>query len=104
MIDKKIEEAAKMYAWDNRSDEGGEENLLDKKRAFRTGINWFLGNLWHLISEEPKEERELLVKTYNDDEYHIVRNRDDWKELVRIYDITRLLYIEDLQEGGNHEQ
>ena len=56
MIDeKKIEEAAEEYA--------SKRDIFLKCEChigFKAGINWFLGNLWHDASEEPKDKSAIL--------------------------------------------
>lgn len=107
MIDeKKIEETAKEYAWNNRSDEGGEEDMLDKKRAFKSGIHWLYNNLWHPASEIPEPDKWILYEY----DYH----GEPAYDTVRIYpphatkrwilfiphNCTRWLYIDDLLKGS----
>lgn len=109
MIDKKkIEEAAKLYAWNNRSDEGGEEDMLDKKRAFRLGINWFLDGLWHDASEDPKEAGAqilLELEFYGKRQYQVYIYSDlpFYSDIVDNYNVVRWLYIDDLLKGGTHD-
>lgn len=96
MIDeKKIEEAADKEC-------GG---LALAKEGFKAGINWYLNNLWHYASEEPKDKSEILIEGANpigkrtviDSVFFI-----DWKILVKDYGITRWLHIDDLMKGGNN--
>ena len=102
MIDKKkITEAAKLYAWDNRSDEGGEEDTLDKMRAFKTGIKWFLNNLWHDASEEPEMYRLLLVQFQDGSIILLTYSvKGTWGYIVNRIPKRRWLYIDDLLKGG----
>lgn len=58
--DKKIEEAANEYSQDNC----GYSYDIEKLLAFEQGAKWaideFLKDLWHPISEEPKESVFML--------------------------------------------
>ena len=106
MIDeKKIEEALNQYV--------DEDYIYDFglfAKGFKAGINWFLDNLWHDASEEPKEDRLVLTDTQSiANKGHIcwqavkltpngfIRN---WSNYVKATMITRWLYLEDLQKGG----
>lgn len=71
--------------------------------AFKAGINWFLDNLWHDASEEPKDKSAILFRYTGSmckfaslDEV----DADDWKQAVKELSITRWLYIDDLLKGG----
>lgn len=75
--------------------------------AFKAGINWFLDNLWHDASEEPKDrEKEILyISNINFigmlcSKYLRMYRKESWKDIVSCFDITRWLYIEDLLKGG----
>ena len=87
----------------------GEEDILDKKRAFRSGINWFLDNLWHDASEEPKENIDILVEYLYDNDRKFVKlgfhkpSFYPWQQKIINERITRWLYIDDLRKGGTHE-
>ena len=79
--------------------------------AFRKGAKWaineFLKNLWHPVSEEPEENRNILIEhkcgdlLYHTEEYDCYYD-DPWDFKVRILNITRWCYIDDLlpKEGG----
>lgn len=106
MIDeKKIEEAAKEYA-----ENSGFITKDCYKVGFKVGINWFLDNLWHDASEEPKEGMLVLTDTQSiANKGHVcwqavklnpngfIRN---WSNYVKATKITRWLYIDDLLKGG----
>lgn len=105
MIDKNmIEKYAEDYAYHNCSEEENYAAYL----AFIAGINWFLGNLWHFTSEEPKrtnQENEFveclvrfkdgIVCLYNYDTWHHwwCSDEDNQKFLGLI---DKWLYIDDL--------
>lgn len=112
--DKKKEEVAKVvvekeYAKDIPIIKGTFKN------GFNTGINWFLDNLWHDVSEEPERDRDILLE-YENGHPSDVRKRlpyqyeniysslceKYWSAMVKIEKITRWLYIDDLltKEGG----
>ena len=106
MIDKKIEEAAKEYAksqFDNY-------DIHASTAGFIAGINWFLDNLWHDASEEPKRDTEnitFLVVECNDRSYRrfqIVKLLYDggYEDIVYMLEVTRWLYLDDLLKGGNN--
>lgn len=95
MIDeKKIEEAAekesyKIWCSDTRD---------FYVEGFKAGINWFLDNLWHDASEEPKEGL-LLVEYYGGMMYlfSLVHTKD-YK--YPNSSVKRWLNIADLLKGG----
>lgn len=103
MIDeKKIEEAA----FDETFGMYGESESLE------SGIKQFLRDLWHSTREEPEDNRNLLIEQrcnnirpnlyyYNAEEYNSCYD-DPWDVKVRILNITRWLYIDDLlpKKGG----
>lgn len=117
MIDnRKIEEATERQL-NNLGSYGLNEDELDKigsmvlyreedvKESFKAAINWFLNNLWHDASEEPKDKSAILFrytgpmcKWASLDKV----DADDWKQTVKELGITRWLYIDDLfpKEGG----
>lgn len=116
MIDeKKIEEAAEKQLDDLGSYKLNEDELgrigsfalyreEDVKEIFKAGINWFLDNLWHDASEEPKSNTTMatcLVK--HKDGMQKVRFYDtEYKRWIDEYhcDISCWLYIDDLLKGG----
>ena len=117
MIDeKKIEEAAINHISSNEyasynSGEVEDEMILEKaKESFKAGINWFLDNLWHDASEEPKRDTEnitFLVVECNDRSYRrfqIVKLLYDggYEDIVYMLEVTRWLYLDDLLKGGNN--
>ena len=73
-------------------------------------INEFLKDLWHPNTEEPEENRNILIEhkcgdlLYHTEEYDCYYD-DPWDFKVRILNITRWLYIDDLlpKEGDNHD-
>lgn len=122
MIDKKIEEVAKVYMigefydmdeaeWNYpiTNEEKRNQCIIDFKAGANWAINEFLKNLWHPASEEPREFAEVLaeakitesIKTY------ISFKRNDslfknWDAYSSSANITRWLYINDLfqKKGG----
>lgn len=72
--------------------------------AFKAGINWFLDNLWHDASEEPKENHDILIESLNGTytEYAAYRHNSAqlWSEFVDRSHTTRWFYINDLLKGG----
>lgn len=103
MIDeKKIEEAAKENA-DAYYD--GDDIASFVVSAFEDGINWFLDNLWHNASEEPKTFKRLIAKCHSDRvkyEDMMFLGTTSWNEKVKNQGIINWLYIDDLfqKEGG----
>lgn len=64
-------------------------------------INEFLNDLWHPVSEEPEENKKLLVQYTNYDletDYEVDMNTHftEWKEHAFSYDFKKWCYIEDL--------
>ena len=114
MIDeKKIEEAARKYAfdkYDSTDDEVEETYTVELQMAFEAGINWFLDNLWHDVSEVPKQDIgkiTFLVVEFNDRDYkryQIVRLLYDggYDDIIYMNKVKRWLYLDDLLKGGNN--
>lgn len=72
--------------------------------AFKSGINWFLDNLWHDASEEPKENVDILYEYWFDNSKKFCRMdihkpSYSWQEKIINNRITRWLYIDDLMKG-----
>ena len=73
-------------------------------------INEFLKDLWHPNTEEPEENRNILIEhkcgdlLYHTEEYDCYYD-DPWDFKVRILNITRWLYIDDLlpKEEDTHD-
>ena len=102
MIDeKKREDAANKYASSSLIDD---EYPGEIQEAFIEGISWFLDNLWHDASEEPKDNYDILIEslkgTYT--EYATYRHNSAqlWSDFVDRSHTTRWLYIADLLKGG----
>lgn len=83
---------------------------VNPEAAFQNGINWFLKNLWHPNTEEPEENRNILIEHKCGDLLYHTENydcyyEDPWDAKVRILNITRWFYIDDLfpKEGGNYD-
>lgn len=110
--DKKIDIAARAQALSKHINETSYfqlRSIEDFKDGARWAINEFLKDLWHPVSEEPREFAEVLaeakitesIKTY------ISFKRNDtlfknWDAYSSGANITRWLYIDDLfqKEGG----
>lgn len=105
MIDnKKIEEAIENYV---RYSSVEDEYPGTEGNAFKAGTEWaineFLKDLWHPISEEPREFAEVLaeVKITESIKTYISFKRNDalfknWDAYCLGANITRWLYIDDL--------
>ena len=101
--DKKIEEAANEYSQDNC----GYSYDIEKLLAFEQGAKWaideFLKDLWHPISEEPKESV-FMLSEYEKGKFYA----NYFDKNIRCWNNQRLirwLNIDDLlpNEGGNHD-
>lgn len=119
MIDnKKIEEAARrasdlyeqdlpMMSYDEDTEVDCQHHFCQEFGAdlFKDGAKWaineFLKDLWHPVSEEPEENKKLLVQYTNymvEDDYEIDMNipHVPWRYLVTTYNFKKWCYIEDL--------
>ena len=102
--DKKIKSAAQGYC-DATYGTLNEHPLIAE--AFKQGVNWaiqqFLKDLWHPVSEEPKESIFMLSEYEKGKFYanYFDKNRGGWSNNRLI----RWLNIDDLlpKEGGNHD-
>lgn len=106
MIDKKIEEAARL------DDKEYYDRLSDNDRCFfeygfRRGYNRALKNLWHPASEIPKEFNHygfaaLYILQYNCQIRMVLYDKDNmsWKNVIGINECW--LYVDDLlpKKGG----
>ena len=68
-------------------------------------INEFLKDLWHPVSEEPEENKKILVQYTNymlEDDYEIDMNipHVPWRYIVTTYNFKKWCYIEDLLPKG----
>ena len=75
------------------------------KDGAKWAINEFLKDLWHPVSEEPEENKKLLVQYTNymvEDDYEIDMNipHVSWRYLVTTYNLKKWCYIEDLLPKG----
>ena len=126
MIDnKKIEEAARgasdlyeqdlpMMSYDEDTEVDGQHHFCQEFGAelFKDGAKWaineFLKDLWHPVSEEPEENKKLLVQYTNymvEDDYEIDMNSPyvTWRYLVTTYNFKKWCYIEDLLPKGGEK-
>ena len=110
MIDeKKIEEAASKLC-----DYGSVYNSEYRIDGFKKGVKWaiqkFLKDLWHDSKKEPEDNRNILIEHKCGDLHYYTENYDcyyddPWDARVRILNITRWLYIDDLfpKEGDTYD-
>lgn len=124
MIDeKKIEEAARKYAfnkYDSTDDEIEDTYTEELQMAFEAGINWFLDNLWHRYDEVPRNDysQVVLIRGNNQalptilDMNDLMDNSEGegdyeclWKGIVKTHQIKKWFYIDDLlpKEGDKHD-
>ena len=107
MIDKKIEEAARL------DDKEYYDRLSDNDKCFfeygfRRGYNRALKDLLHPASEEPNHESTrtyILGKTKASESGvlpMLLRPNTNWKEFVVSHGVTHWLYVDDLfpKKGG----
>ena len=78
------------------------------KDGAKWAINEFLKDLWHPVSEEPEENKKLLVQYTNymvEDDYEIDMNipHVPWRYLVTTYNFKKWCYIEDLLPKGGEK-
>ena len=99
--DKKIEDAAKQHS---------EESYISGyfqacyKDAFMDGAKWainkFIKNLWHPVSEEPKNLEYIVFTTTMFGEVYLfikqVDNTQDWKTIVETHGIEQWIYRDDI--------
>ena len=99
--DKKIEEAAKEYSQDSWGYSYDIEKLLAFEQGAKWAINEFLKDLWHPASEKPRRNATCLAQI-RDRIFETFYDRAEWKFLVKGYNVTRWLYIDDLliKKGG----
>ena len=122
---KKIEEAARgasdlyeqdlpMMSYDEDTEVDGQHHFCQEFGAelFKDGAKWaineFLKDLWHPVSEEPEENKKLLVQYTNymvEDDYEIDMNipHVPWRYLVTTYNFKKWCYIEDLLPKGGEK-
>ena len=93
--DKKIEEAANEYSQDNCGYSYDIEKLLAFERGAKWAIDEFLKDLWHPISEEPKESVFMLSEYEKGKFYanYFDKNIRGWsnQRLIRWLNIDDLL-------------
>lgn len=112
MIVKNIEEAAKKYAFDkyaSTDDEVEDTYTEELQMAFEAGINWFLGNLWHDVSEIPERNNDVCLEMIGYEQikfYGVIGSgqvaSEAWVGFCKDSKITRWLYIDDLLKGANN--
>ncbi len=99
--DKKIEEAAYRFATSQKH--GELLALIDGyKEGYKDAINEFLKDLWHPVSEEPRQKTMLLIEislpklTSRKSYYTDVLINEDWEIKRGVMYISRWLYVDDL--------
>ena len=119
---KKIEEAARgasdlyeqdlpMMSYDEDTEVDGQHRFCQEFGAelFKDGAKWaineFLKDLWHPVSEEPEENKKLLVQytnymVENDYEIDMKSTHVSWGYLVNAYNFKKWCYIEDILPKG----
>ena len=122
---KKIEEAARraadlyeqdlpMMSYDEDTEVDGQHHFCQEfgDELFKDGAKWaineFLKDLWHPVSEEPEENKKLLVQYTNymvEDDYEIDMNSPHipWGYIVTTYNFKKWCYIEDLLPKGGEK-
>ena len=125
IYNKKIEEAAigaadlyeqdlPMMSYDEDTEVDGQHHFCQEFGAelFKDGAKWaineFLKDLWHPVSEEPEENKKLLVQYTNymvEDDYEIDMNSPHipWGYIVTTYNFKKWCYIEDLLPKGGEK-
>ena len=121
--DKKIKEdtqgAADLYeqdlpvmSYDEDTEVDGQHHFCQEfgSELFKDGAKWaineFFKDLWHPVSEEPEENKKLLVQYTNYDletDYEVDMNTPftEWKQHAVSYKFMKWRYIEDiLPQGG----
>ena len=104
MIDeKKIDLAAEKHS---ANASGDYIAATEAEEGFKAGAHWaiqeFLKELWHDVSEVPKETN-YIAQYYDGDFFDVFQNNFKWEQFVKEIGITRWCYIDDLlpkQEGG----
>ena len=98
---KSIKEKAEEYGYANWQS-------YEYHDGAKWAINEFLKDLWHPVSEEPEENKKLLVQYTNymvEDDYEIDMNSPHvpWRYLVTTYNLKKWCYIEDLLPKGGEK-
>ena len=99
---------------DETTEVAGQHNFCQEFGAelFKDGAKWaineFLKDLWHPVSEEPEENKKLLVQYTNymvEDDYEIDMNipHVSWRYFVTTYNFKKWCYIEDLLPKGGEK-
>lgn len=99
------DETTEVYGQHHFCQEFGAELFKD---GAKWAINEFLKDLWHPVSEEPEENKKLLVQYTNymvEDDYEIDMNSPHvpWRYLVTTYNFKKWCYIEDLLPKGGEK-
>lgn len=100
MIDKqKIQEAANNYiGHEPEIDEGC--NVSARREAFKDGVDWFKGNIWHNATEQPIEFTPILVQWLNEGkiEYETDEHPQnfDWQKCFKENNVIKWCYLSDI--------
>lgn len=107
MIDeKKIEETIELY---KKTLKGNDVyHKQSQGIGFKAGVQWaqeeFVNSLWHDASEEPENGATVLIIGKDNESSTILIDTDypDWENEVKIWQITKWLYLDDIlpKEGG----
>lgn len=99
MIDEsKIYKAASVY-----QEENGHPFI---EEAFQDGAQWaqqeFIKNLWHDVSEEPKDDTDIIVSRRS--KYAMIHYSagGNWGSYIELVNVERWAYLDDIlpKEGG----
>ena len=90
MTREELQKAAKGYSGEN-SDTWAHEYF-----GFITGAEWRINSIWHDASEKPQDLRMLVA--INKDGFPLVcgPNNTHWEETVKVFEVAKWAYIDDL--------
>ena len=99
------DETTEVYGQHHFCQEFGAELFKD---GAKWAINEFLKGLWHPVSEEPEENKKLLVQYTNYDletDYEVDMNTPftEWKQHAVSYKFMKWCYIEDIIPKGGEK-
>ena len=79
---------------------------VNPEAAFQDGINWFLKNLWHPVSEEPEKFRKILYTgdSINTTDTTMLIVNNSWNTTVHLLKIKKWCYIDDLFSKEGEEK
>lgn len=110
MIDEKRKQNGMKACFDRRIEVERElmrDPLISYTRAFDDAIDWFKKALWHDASVKPEEGEQILYTDTEGGEIVDVNVTTTalydfmpWNEVVRLFNISKWCYIEDLLPKG----